>query len=150
MTSQVIENKTQAYEFYCALISGDLPVTVTTVKGRKRTNEQNRLGRLWMNQISEQLGDTPEHWRGYAKLTLGVPILRAASEAYRVQYDEILKPLSYVQKMKLVQEPFDLAVTRKMTTRQKSEYLDQIVRHFGEQGVNLLMPEGPTNWGEDR
>lgn len=148
--THVIENKTDAHKFYAAMIAGDFPVTVSVCKGRKRSTKQNRLQRLWMNEISDQLADTPESWRGYCKLTIGVPILKAASDAYTVQYDEILKPLPYHLKMALVMEPFDLAVTRRMTSKQKADYLDQIIRHFGEKGVVLSMPQGPDNWGQDK
>ena len=61
-----------------------LPLTVSVGKGGKRSLAQNKLQRLWINEISQQLGDmTPEEVRGYCKLTLGVPILRAEREVRR-------------------------------------------------------------------
>jgi hypothetical protein len=36
--------------------------------------------------------------------------------------------------------PFDFGITRIMTTRQKTAYLDAIHKHFSEQGVVLTDP----------
>lgn len=119
------------------------PFAIALFKGHKRTFEQNRLQRMWMNEISEQLGEPAEYWRGYCKLTIGVPILRATSEGFREKYDSILKPLPYEKKIALMMEPLDLPVTRFMTTKQKTEYLDAVFKHFTEKGVVLTQPKEP-------
>jgi hypothetical protein len=119
-----------------------VPFTLSLTDGKHRTTAQNKLQRLWMNEISQQRGDlTPEEARAYCKLTIGVPILRAENEAFRIRYDEVVKPLPYEQKIAIMAEPLDLPVTRLMTTKQKTDYLDGIVRHFAEQGIVLTMPE---------
>jgi len=125
------------------LIEGrNVPFTLTLTDGKHRTTAQNKLQRLWMNEIAEQKGDMkPEEVRAYCKLTIGVPILRAQNEAFRDGYDRVVKPLSYEQKLSLMSEPLDMPITRIMTTAQKTEYLDGIVRHFAEQGIVLTMPE---------
>jgi hypothetical protein len=126
------------------LINGRaVPFTLQLFDGRRRSTEQNRLQRLWINEISQQLGDrTPEEVRAECKLTIGVPILRAHNEAFREQYDAVVRPMTYEQKLALMSEPLDFSVTRLMTTKQKTEYLDTIVRTYSEQGVVLTMPEG--------
>lgn len=117
------------------------PFTVSITDGKHRSTEQNRTQRLWMREISEQLGDmTPEEVRGYCKLTIGVPILRAENDAFREKYDAVVRPLPYEQKIAFMMEPLDLPVTRLMTTKQKTDYLDGILRHFSEQGVVLTQP----------
>jgi hypothetical protein len=122
--------------------SRDLPFTLTLTSGKHRTTAQNKLQRLWMNEIAEQKGDmTPEYVRGYCKLTIGVPILRAENEAFREKYDAVVKPLSYEQKIAIMMEPLNMPVTSIMNTAQKTAYLDGIIRHFGEQGIVLTMPE---------
>jgi hypothetical protein len=119
-----------------------IPFTFTLTDGKHRTTAQNKLQRLWMNEIAQQKGDMqPEEVRAYCKLTIGVPILRAQNEAFRIRYDEVVKPLPYEQKIAIMSEPLDLPVTRIMTTKQKTEYLDGIIRHFAEQGIVLTMPE---------
>lgn len=117
------------------------PFTITLTDGASRTTDQNKLQRKWITEIAEQLGDqTPEEIRAYCKLTIGVPILRAQNDAFREQYDRIVRPLSYAQKLSIMSEPLDMPITRIMTTKQKTEYLDAIFRHFSEQGVVLTIP----------
>lgn len=118
-----------------------LPLAVSVNSGSPRTTKQNRLQRQWCNEIADQLGDrTAEEVRGEAKLTFGVPILRAASEDYRRVYDKHVKGLPYHQKLALMMEPFDFAVTRLMTTRQHTNYLDAMHRHYSERGIALTDP----------
>lgn len=118
-----------------------LPLTVSLSKGGKRTLKQNRLQRQWLNEIAEQLGDqTPEEVRGYCKLTIGVPILRAENEEFCARYDAIIKPLSYEHKLALMMEPMDFPVTRLFTTKQHTAYLDGMHRHFSEKGIVLTDP----------
>ena len=144
MTSRVIDSETDRWVLLLLLKQQALPFTVEVVKGRRRTVEQNRLQRLWLNEIAEQLGDrTPEEVRGYCKLTLGVPILRAESELFREKYDRLIKPMPYETKMEFMMEPLDFPVTRLMTTTQKAHYLDAVQRHFAEKGVVLTQPDQP-------
>lgn len=118
-----------------------LPLTVSLTKGGKRTLKQNKLQRLWVGEIAEQLGDqTPEEVRGYCKLTVGVPILRSESETFRERYDAVVKPMPYETKLALMMEPFDFPVTRLMNTKQATAYLDGVHRHFAEKGIALTDP----------
>lgn len=118
------------------------PFVVSITDGKPRSNAQNRLSHMWMNEISDQKGDiSPEEARAYCKLTIGIPILRSQNEAFRERYDEILKPLSYEQKLAIMSEPLNLPVTSLMSTKQLTEYLEAIIRHFGEQGIILTMPD---------
>lgn len=121
-----------------------LPFTADITTGRHRTVEQNKLQRKWMQEISEQMGETPEYWRGYCKLTIGVPILRNSNSKFRAKYDAIVRPLDYEAKFSIMSEPLDMPVTRLMNTEQKSAYLDRMFRHFSEQGVVLTIP--PEKW----
>jgi len=125
-----------------------LPLTIEITAGKHRTNNQNRLQRQWMLDIAAQLPDlTAEEWRGYCKLHFGVPILRAENEAFAKVYDEYLRPLPYETKLATMRVPIDLPVTSKMTTKQKTAYLDQIQRFFSERGVVLTDPEA-LQWGK--
>lgn len=55
--------------------------------------------------------------------------------------DAVARPLIYSQKLALMMEPFDMPVTRIMTVKQKTEYLDAIFRHYSELGVMFPAPE---------
>ncbi len=144
MTTRIIETEGQIPSLVRFIGGMKPPFTVTVVKGKHRTNEQNRLQRLWCNEVAEQLGDqTPEEIRGYCKLTIGVPILRAENEAFCVAYDRLIKPLPHEIKMAYMMEPLDFPVTRIMTTKQKHKYLDEMLRRWSEQGLILTIPD----WG---
>lgn len=140
--NRIVETE-QARDMLVKFIMGKkLPITVSIADGKHRTNDQNHLQRKWVLEISSQLGDrTPEEVRGYCKLHFGVPILRNENDAFRAEYDAIIMPLPYEHKLKLMMVPFDFGVTRIMTTRQKTAYLDAVHRHFSEQGVILTNPE---------
>lgn len=139
---RVVENEHDRTMLFRLLRERPMPFTVEVVKGRRRSVEQNRLQRLWMNEVAAQMQDrTPEEVRGYCKLRFGVPILRAENELFCAKYDAIVKPLPYDQKLAIMMEPLDMPVTRLMTTAQNTRYLDAIYQHFTEQGLILTMPD---------
>lgn len=118
-----------------------LPMSLTITKGSKRSTKQNRLSRQWMLDIARDLeGWTAEEARGYCKLHFGIPILRAENETFALEYDAVVRPLPYEMKLKLMMVPFDFGVTRLMSTKQQTAYLDAVHRHFSEQGVALTDP----------
>ena len=142
MPTRVISNEVDRDALLRWIKGHKTPFTVDLTKGKRRSVEQNRLQRLLLNEIANQLQDqNAEEWRGYCKLTLGVPILRAEDEGFAASYDRYVKPLPYEQKLALMMEPLDLPVTRLMTVPQKTLYLEAIYKHFGEQGVVLTQPE---------
>lgn len=141
MTDRLIESDYDKKLLIRFIEQHPIPFVCSVTKGRRRSIEQNKLQRLWCNEIAQQTYQTPEEVRGYIKLTIGVPILRAESEAFRVKYDAVLKPLSYEQKIALMMEPLDLPVTRLFTSSQKAQFLDQVFRHFVDKGLELTRPE---------
>lgn len=115
-----------------------LPITVEWRQGRDRSPAQNRLQFDWAREVSEQLGDrTADEVRCDWKLRHGVPIMRAESEAFRATYDEILKPLPYEQKVRMMQM---VSVTSLMTVPQMSRYLDTVQRECLQMGLRLTKP----------
>lgn len=142
MTSRVIEGEYDREMLVKLIREQKPPFTVDIVSGRRRSVEQNHLQRLWLKEIAEQFGDrTTEEVRGYCKLTIGVPILREENTRFRERYDAIVKPLSYEQKMQIMMEPLDMPVTRLMTTKQKTAYLEGVFQHFSEKGIILTIPK---------
>lgn len=141
MSTRFVETEWDRRMLIRYLESQPLPLTVTLSKGGKRSLRQNKLNRLWMTEIAEQLGDqTPEEVRGYAKLTIGVPILRAENEDFRERYDAVIKPLPYETKLAMMMEPLDFPITRLMSTKQATAYLDGVHRHFSAKGIVLTDP----------
>ena len=143
MTTRTITTDEHRESLILYLKDQKLPFTASITQGAKRSTEQNRLQRKWISEVSEQLGDqTPEEVRGYCKLTIGVPILRAEDANFCMRYDAVFKPLPYETKIELMQEPFDFAVTRLMSTKQKSTYLDNMARYWSNKGILLSDPSG--------
>lgn len=142
MPTRIIRTKRDLADAFKVMDKRKLPLTVTYQNGKHRTEEQNRLQRLWTNEIAEQLGDrTPEVVRGECKLTMGVPILRAENDEFRAKYDRIIRPMPYEDKLACMMEPLDFPVTRLMTASQKARYLDHMHRHFLEMGLEMTEPD---------
>ena len=118
-----------------------LPITVTWTQGATRSTAQNRLAQRWFTDIATQLGDqTHEDVRAECKLRFGVPILRAENEVFRLSYDRVIKALPYEEKLAAI-KAFDLPVTRLMTVKQMTAFMDEMQRHWSGQGVRLTYPE---------
>ena len=142
MTSRVVRTKTDRQAAVALVSTMALPFSLALTKGAKRSVEQNRLQRRWLDEIAHELGDhTPEEVRGYCKLHFGVPILRDENPDFREKYDRILKPMDYETKLELMMHPIDFPVTRLMTTNQKTKYLDAVQKFAAERGVLLTQPE---------
>lgn len=150
MTSRIVRTEADRAMLLRYLEGVERPFTVAITKGCQRTAAQNKLQRLWLNEIAEQTGYTPEEVRGDAKLRFGVPILRAENEEFCAKYDEHVKPLPYAQKMAFMMEPLDMPVTRIMTAEQKTRYLDALYRHYVELGFELTIPDADTGLPERR
>lgn len=141
MTTRFIESDRDRTLIHRFIDTQDLPFTVSVSKGGKRSVKQNRLQMLWLNEIASQMeGQTVEELRAYCKLRIGVPILRNEDEDFRKKYDAVVKPLSYERKITLMMEPLDFPVSRLMSTRQATAYLEGIHKHFSEQGIALTDP----------
>jgi hypothetical protein len=126
---------------------GKFPMTITIIQGAPRSDLQNRLAQRWFTDISRQLGDqSHDHVRAFCKLTIGIPILRAENEAFKAQYDRVLKHLSYEEKLEAVRV-FDLPVTRLMSTKQMGQFMDEMQRFWAEKSVRLTDPEA-LKWEE--
>lgn len=142
MVSRVIRTEADIDSLRRLLLARKLPVTISVTAGEHRTTPQNRLQRQWCNDAATQLGDrTAEDVRAYSKLHFGVPILRAENEAYCAKYDATVRPMPYEMKLALMAAPFDLSVTREMTVKQLTAYLDAMARHWSGLGVRLTDPE---------
>lgn len=142
MTTRTIRNEFDLRQAIELLRARKRPFTLTITAGMVRTKEQNRLQRLWCNEIAEQLGDrTAENVRGETKLRCGVPILRAESDRFCEKYDRLIRPRPYEEKVELMMEPMDFPVTRLMNTDQKTRFLDAMHAHWSAQGVVLTQPE---------
>jgi hypothetical protein len=119
----------------------EYPYTVSITTGEpKRTEKQNRLLYQWYTDIQEQGDQTASEARAECKLTIGVPILRAGNDDFKIQYDEIIRPLEYIEKLALMLEPICLPVTSLMSVKMLTQYLDQVWQKYAENGYQLTDP----------
>lgn len=118
-----------------------IPCTVTTTKGEPRSLKQNCLQQMWNLELSTQGDMTQEEYRAYNKAYFGIPILLAEHEGFREQYEAIVKPLPYEQKLEIMKEPIDFPVTRLMTVKQHKEFLDRIYVYWTGKGYKLTDPD---------
>jgi len=141
MSSHIIENVLDLKRLIALLSSRDLPMTVNIKKGKDRTVPQNKLQRMWMLEAEAQGDQTAEEYRGYCKLHIGVPILRAQNDEFKAAYDRVIRPLPYELKLLAMMVPLDFPVSRLMTTKQFSEYSKGIYEYFTGKGMRLTDPE---------
>jgi hypothetical protein len=141
MPTKVIRDPIHVEALANLLRGRKLPITVTWTQGAPRSTAQNRLAQRWFTDIATQLGDqTHEDVRADCKLRFGVPILRAENEAFRISYDRVIKDLPYENKLDAI-KAFDLPVTRLMTAKQMTAFMDEMQRNWTAQGVRLTDPE---------
>jgi hypothetical protein len=142
MTERILTSQADLELWVQLLRAKKLPLTVSVADGRHRSVDQNRLQRLWCNEVADQLGDhTPEEVRAISKLEIAVPILRAEDEEFRHAYDQNIRGLPYETKLACMREPIDLPVTRRMNVSQKKRFLDEMHRYWTEKGVQLTDPD---------
>ena len=125
-------------------MDSEFSVTIEKIeRGQKpRTLAQNNLQHKWHLEAAHELRDeSADDKRAYCKLHLGVPMLRAENDDFRAQYDAIIRPLTYEQKLALMKPPIDFPVTRIMTTAQKTRFLDAVYQHYTGLGVRLSHPD---------
>lgn len=133
----------------------ELPFTVTIQQGliEKRSNDQNRLQRLWINEAEQQGDMTAEEYRAYCKLHFGVPMLRNENDTFAELYDSKIRdrvpPYSYEQKLEFMAIPWDMHVTRLMTIKQHDKYLNMMHDHFTSLGMILTIPND-IDWEQGR
>jgi hypothetical protein len=133
---RVIRNLGQV-EALQAYISKRLPVTITIQEGVKRSRAQNDGSHAWYSVIAAQLGDrTAQDVRAESKLHLGVPIRREDPE-FDTYYRTVMLPLPYEAKLALMVEPFEVAITSKMTKSQMTRYLEAFFEYWSKQGVHF-------------
>lgn len=136
-----------------ANLQGPVTITIETGIREKRSSDQNRLQRLWINEAEQQGDMTAEEYRAYCKLHFGVPLLRNENETFAELYDEKVRdrvpPFSYEQKLEFMAVPWDMHVTRLMTIKQHDKYLNMMHDHFTSLGMILTIPND-IDWVQGR
>ena len=138
MTTRIVRSEDERRGLIRLIEARKLPMTVNIRAGADRSLEQNTMAFRIFKDAADQLGDrTVNEVRAWAKLEIGVPILRAANGLFRERYDKIVRPLSYEDRLAMMVEPIDLPVTRMMKVREMTEFLDTLIQRLAEQGIVL-------------
>jgi len=122
------------------LENAELPSTMSLTKGAPRSLEQNNLQQMWNMELSQQGDQTFEEYRAYNKLHFGIPILRN-NDDFKQQYDKVVKPLAYEQKLEIMKAPIDFPVTRLMKVKEHKQFLDDIYVYWTGKGFKLTDPQ---------
>ena len=113
-----------------------------------RSLQQNRMQHKWLRDMEKQGDQTAEEYRAYCKLHFGVPLRRIEDDNFRAVYDEVIRPLDYEKKLKIMSVPIDLPVTSEMSVETMAKYL-KAVSDFGiERGFRLTGLEHLHEWLE--
>jgi hypothetical protein len=116
-----------------------LPCVVKVTDGRHRSLSQNALQWQWAGESSRQRpGMTAREVQAEWKLVFGVPILCAENDGFAAAWANIDRKLSYEEKLELMNY---FSVTRLMTSKQLSSFLDEVYRYNVERGIELTRPD---------
>lgn len=139
MTTRSITNPHQLERLTALLKSRAQPFTVSIADGAARSLNQNALLHKWYGQIAEQLGDiSAMAIKGQCHVAYGVPI-RSRDPVWRRIWESLFAKLTYQQQCFLFERGV-LAMTREMTVKELTEYMDAMAREYRAQGVVLTEP----------
>lgn len=142
MLTITIRNDSDAHKLLETIKSQPYPITLTFKAGEEsRSNRQNRLFWQWLKDAEKQGDQKDWEYRAYCKGHYGIPILIAENDDFAIQYNDIIRPLPYEEKLALMNPPIDLPVTSLMTVKQMSKFLDSVWNHFTGLGFVLTDPQ---------
>lgn len=120
-----------------------LPITVAVKDGVDRSLSQNALAHKWFKEIADWMGDRDaSSVRAHCKLVHGVKMLVTEDEEFRAKWHNmVMNRFSYEEKLDLMVEPFDFPVTRLMSVKQMTRWMNAIHDEFTAQGVPLSLPD---------
>ena len=141
MPTKIIRDPAHIDALARLLAARKLPLTVSWSQGASRAEAQNSLSHRWYADIARQLGDvTHADVRADCKVTFGVPILSAENDAFRQGWQSTFAPLGY-EAVRAAVKALDVPVTRLMTVKQMTAYLDAMSAHWRSAGLFLTDPE---------
>lgn len=143
MTTRIICSHDEVDGLARLLKARALPVTIHITAGEDRTGQQNALAFRWFAEVADQLGDrAAADVRAHCKLHHGVGMLHVENDDFRAQWDRLIRDrFTYEEKLALMLPPHDYPVSRLMTVKQMSRWMDAVHAEFAGMGVRLTDPE---------
>ena len=140
MISRIVETQQDCDLLIRLIGSKPRPFTVAIRDGKHRTPPQNRLQHKWYQEAAEQLGEYDAgEYKNRCKLRFGVPILRATCDKFADMWEKSVEHLPHETKVEMMEF---ISVTRLMTTKEKTQYLDAVQKFLLERGADLTRPDG--------
>ena len=104
----------------------------------KRSLSQNALSFALYQQVANQCEDMSiMDIRCRCKLDMGIPLLCRDDATFADVWHDIEAATTYEQRLYLMR---DYPVTSKMGKRLFSEFLDEVIRDYSQQGISITMP----------
>jgi hypothetical protein len=138
MPSRILKTPGDRAAWVRFLESQEVPLTVSAVKGAKRSNPQNATLHKWFSQIADEYGDTTAAIKAECKLRFGLPIMEAERPEWVAEWQPLYSPLPYRAQIKLFE---CIPMTSKMTVKQMSAFMEAVQKEYRAQGIDLIDPE---------
>lgn len=138
MAARILRDERDRAAWVRFLAAQPLPMTVSAIKGAKRSLPQNSLFHDWVNIIAQETGQSQAEAKAEIKLRFGRPILERDNPEWAAKWHPLYSPLPYPMQLRLFEA---LPVTSAMTTRQMAELMGAVQREYTAQGIALTDPE---------
>lgn len=138
MPARILRTDQERAAWVRFLDAQELPLTVSAVKGAKRSNPQNSTVHKWFGQIADEYGQSAAEVKAECKLVWGLPIMQAERPEWVAEWEPLYGPLPYAQRRKLFE---CIPMTGMMTVKQMTAFMDAIQREYRAQGIALIDPE---------
>lgn len=113
-------------------------VPALQVMNSERSLSQNAMMFHCYRQVSKQTGESLGEIRRFCKLHFGVAIRKIADNEFCDWYNANVKPLPYETKLHLMEA---IPITSTFTVAQAVEYIDSLIHHYANHGINVTRPE---------
>lgn len=138
MTSRILRTDADRAAWVNFLGAQPLPMTVSAVKGAKRSIPQNSTAAKWYAEIGAEIGEPAHVVKAMCKLQFGLMIMERDNLEWVHKWHALYAPLPCAMRLRLFEA---LPVTSLFTTKQMAEYMDGIQKYYGAQGIALTDPD---------
>jgi hypothetical protein len=138
VTARILRTEQDRAAWVQFLAAQPLPITVSSIKGARRSNQQSKTAEAWYSQIGAETGQAPIEAKAECKLTFGLPIMQRDRPDWVAKWAPLYDPLPYAMRLRLFEA---IPLTSLFTTRQMGEYMDAVQRRYRQMGVPLWYPE---------
>lgn len=147
MPSRILRTDSDRAAWVRYLEAQQMPMTVSAVKGAKRSIPQNSTVHKWYAQIAAETGQSTSEVKAECKRVYGLPIMEAERPDWVEKWRPLYGPLPYAMQLKLFE---CIPMTSLMTVKQMTAFMDAIQREYRGHGIALIDPDAMKYEGEFR